>query len=523
MGKLDIVSIEDGAKALVNNLDKTTFFYDFLALYDFPKSTLTRIKKNHEFEVRNKVLFMEIQKDQSVVAKVVEIESSLNNRRSKPRFIIVTDFHELAAKDLMNADTLNIKFKELPIYVDFFLPWNGVERIDYSRENPADIKAAERFTRLYDELKKINQFDDQTVKEKEFNLFLIRLLFLLFAEDTEIMPKGILTSAIKMRSAEDGSDLNNLFNIIFSSLDISERDSQDKWLQDFPYVNGKLFTQAHTELVFDRKTRKLILEAGELLNWNEINPDILGAMIQTVASKEQRAVSGMHYTSVENIMKVIRPLFLDELEKSYQDIIEKVNNNEDKNITERTRRENRANYLNELSSLYERISKIKFLDPACGSGNFLIITYKALRRLEIKLLRSMREIRKDNTVNFFEASKINLSHFYGIELDDFAHEVARLSLWIAEYQMNLEAEREIYLKAPFLPLHDAGNITQGNALRLDWSEILPHDKNDEVYLIGNPPYIGSSLQSKEQKADLKIATNLASNVGKMDYIAGWFF
>ncbi len=523
MAQFDIVAIEDRAKELINNLDKDTFFYDFLALYSFPKSTLTRIRNNKEFEVKNKVLFNEIKEGQSPVANVVEIEKNLNNRNSKPRFIIATDYQELAAKDMATKDTLNIDFDELFLYVDFFLPWNGIEKIDYAKESPADIKAAERFTRLYDELRKINQFEDQTIKEKEFNLFLIRLLFLLFAEDTGIMPKGVLTNTIKMRTKEDGTDLNDLFNTVFASLDVPDRESQDKWLREFPYVNGKLFTQAHTALSFDKQTRKLIIEAGELLNWNEINPDILGAMIQTVASKEQRAVSGMHYTSVENIMKVIRPLFLDELEKIYSDIIIKINENEEKDITDRTRRENKSAYLNALIKLYDRISEIKFFDPACGSGNFLIITYKSIRRLEIKLLKSIRELQKNYEFDMFQTSKISLSNFYGIELDDFAHEVARLSLWIAEYQMDIEAEREIFWKPAFLPLKDVGNITQGNAMLLDWNEIVNHDDTNEIYLIGNPPYIGSSLQSKNQKMDVKLATDEAEGFGKMDYIAGWFF
>lgn len=163
------------------------------------------------------------------------------------------------------------------------------------------------------------------------------------------------------------------------------------------------------------------------------------------------------------------------------------------------------------------------IDPACGSGNFLIITYKEIRRLEVKILKSLRELRQDGTIDFFETSKISLNQFYGIELDDFAHEVARLSLWIAEYQMNLEAENEINLKSAFLPLRDAGNITQGNALRLDWNEILPHQSDDEIYLIGNPPYIGSKLQNKEQKEDLKYTIGEKLKYKKMDYIAGWFF
>lgn len=523
MAKLDIVSIEDKTKELLENLDESGFFYDFLGLYDFPKATLTRLRKNNGNEVKNKALFEAIGQGQSVVAKVAEMEKALSSKKSKPRILIATDFEELAAKDIQTADTLNISLKDLPAYVDFFLPWNGVEKVDYAKENPADIKAAARFTRLYDELRQINQFSDQTTEEKEFNLFLIRLLFLLFAEDTEIMPKGIFTNAIKTRSAEDGSDLDNLINKIFASLDVANRSSQEKWLQEFPYVNGKLFTKAHTALVFDRKTRKLIIEAGELLNWNEINPDILGAMIQTVASKEQRSVSGMHYTSVENIMKVIKPLFLDDLTASYQNLVDKINENEDKDITDKTRRENRNTFIRELESLLDRISNIKFLDPACGSGNFLIITYKEIRRLEVKILKSLRELRQDRTIDFFETSKISLNQFYGIELDDFAHEVARLSLWIAEYQMNLEAENEINLKSAFLPLRDAGNITQGNALRLDWNEILPHQSDDEIYLIGNPPYIGSKLQNKEQKEDLKGAIGEPFKYKLMDYIAGWFF
>lgn len=523
MAKLDIVSIEDKTKELLENLDESGFFYDFLGLYDFPKATLTRLRKNNGNEVKNKALFEVIGQGQSVVAKVAEMEKVLSSKKSKPRILIATDFEELAAKDIQTADTLNISLKDLPAYVDFFLPWNGVEKVDYAKENPADIKAAARFTRLYDELRQINQFSDQTTEEKEFNLFLIRLLFLLFAEDTEIMPKGIFTNAIKTRSAEDGSDLDNLINKIFASLDVANRSSQEKWLQEFPYVNGKLFTKAHTALVFDRKTRKLIIEAGELLNWNEINPDILGAMIQTVASKEQRSVSGMHYTSVENIMKVIKPLFLDDLTASYQNLVDKINENEDKDITDKTRRENRNTFIRELESLLDRISNIKFLDPACGSGNFLIITYKEIRRLEVKILKSLRELRQDGTIDFFETSKISLNQFYGIELDDFAHEVARLSLWIAEYQMNLEAENEINLKSAFLPLRDAGNITQGNALRLDWNEILPHQSDDEIYLIGNPPYIGSKLQNKEQKEDLKYTIGEKLKYKKMDYIAGWFF
>ncbi|MCK3882609.1 class I SAM-dependent DNA methyltransferase [Streptococcus suis] len=522
MAKFDIITIEDKIQQLLEvGLDQASFIYEFLSFYDIPKATITRIRKEQSGEIKNKLYFKTVPTDKSVVAGVAEIEEGIKDKKSQPRYIIVTNFVDFAAKDTKTSDTLQIPFKDLPTYADFFLAWNGVEKVDYAKENPADIKAAERFTRLYDELKKINHFDDRSQEEKEFNLFLIRLLFLLFAEDTEIMKKGIFTNAIKTRSREDGSDLNTLFNQIFASLDIANRLSQESWLQEFPYVNGKLFTDASTNLVFDKKTRKLILEAGELLNWNEINPDILGAMIQTVASSEHRSSSGMHYTSVENIMKVIKPLFLDELTANFQAIVDKINENEDKDITERTKRENRAAFEKELSTLHERLSKIKFFDPACGSGNFLIITYKELRRLEIRLLKALRELRQDGKIDFFETSKISLTQFYGIELDDFAHEVARLSLWIAEYQMNLEALNEINLQSAFLPLRDAGNITQGNALRLDWATVVPHTPTDEIYLIGNPPYIGAKMQNKEQKEDLRLAIGEQFKYKKMDYIAGW--
>ncbi|HEP1800588.1 TPA: class I SAM-dependent DNA methyltransferase [Streptococcus suis] len=525
MAKFDIITIEDKIQQLLEvGLDRASFIYEFLSFYDIPKATITRIRKDKSGEIKNKLYYKTVPTDKSVVAGVAEIEEAIKDKKSQPRYIIVTNFVDFAAKDTKTSDTLQISFRDLPTYADFFLAWNGVEKVDYAKENPADIKAAERFTRLYDELKQINHFDDRSQEEKEFNLFLIRLLFLLFAEDTEIMKKGIFTNAIKTRSREDGSDLNTLFNHIFASLDIANRFSQESWLQEFPYVNGKLFTDASTNLVFDKKTRKLILEAGELLNWNEINPDILGAMIQTVASSEHRSSSGMHYTSVENIMKVIKPLFLDELTANFQAIVDKINENEDKDITERTRRENRAAYEKELSTLHERLSKIKFFDPACGSGNFLIITYKELRRLEIQILKTIRHLKNDHSINLFEKSQISLHQFYGIELDDFAHEVARLSLWIAEHQMNVETEKEISIKQAFLPLRDAGNITQGNALRLDWDTVVPHTPTDEIYLIGNPPYKGSkgkSPQTPEQKQDL-LSAIYPITVRNIDYILGWF-
>ena len=347
---------------------------------------------------------------------------------------------------------------------------------------------------------------------------MIRVLFLLFAEDTNIISKGAFTNVIKMRTSEDGSDLNECVRKLFTVLDMPEFSRQDleSWLSDFPYVNGKLFSEPHHDLIFNKRTRQLLIEAGELLNWNEINPDILGSMIQTVANAEARSTSGMHYTSVPNIMKVIKPLFLDNLRAAFTELEERADYYiGGGDFSEEHRRKELRQILPKLEELLTRMASIKFLDPACGSGNFLIITYKELRRLEINILIKQREIRESLNEKavyqgelIADASKISLSQFSGIELDDFAHEVARLSLYIAEHQMNVEMEEALADVHPrLLPLREAGNIVCGNALRIDWTTVLNAKADDEVYIFGNPPYIGSKkndLGTKEgtRKCDL---------------------
>lgn len=532
---LNITEIEDRTKVLVENLNKSTFIIDFVSLFDITKTTITRASKvaSDDFIIKNKLYFRKVE-NQPLLA-LTEIDKELEGQARKSRFIITTDFQELYAKDTQTGLTLAISFNDLPAHCDFFLPWNGIEKIDYDKENPADVKAAERFTKLYDELISINpELAITEIDGKSFNLFLIRVLFLLFAEDTNIISKGAFTNVIKMRTSEDGSDLNECVRKLFTVLDMPECSRQDleSWLSDFPYVNGKLFSEPHHDLIFNKRTRQLLIEAGELLNWNEINPDILGSMIQTVANAEARSTSGMHYTSVPNIMKVIKPLFLDNLRAAFTELEERADYYiGGGDFREEHRRKELRQILPKLEELLTRMASIKFLDPACGSGNFLIITYKELRRLEINILVKQREIRDSLNEKavyqgalIADASKISLSQFSGIELDDFAHEVARLSLYIAEHQMNVEMEEALADVHPrLLPLREAGNIVCGNALRIDWETVLNAKEDDEVYIFGNPPYIGASLQTQEQKNDLRLVTNDLPKTGKMDYIAGWFF
>lgn len=517
---LNITEIEDGVKKILAN-NSGDFITQFLTLYDIPKTSITRAKSKFDsgepFVIKSKLHYEETEED--VVVKTDLIAQSIKKQKSKPRYILVNDYSNIAAIDTKTHETLNVPIEELPAYADFFLAWNGIEKADYQAESPADRKAAERFAKVYDIVAK----DNPDANEHALNLFLVRVLFLLFGEDTGIINKGAFTNVLKTRTHQDGSNFNEVIKELFAILDYNEanRLGKNDWLLEFPYVNGKLFSEPHVDLNFSKVSRELLIEAGELLNWNEINPDILGAMIQSVASAENRHVAGMHYTSVPNIMKVIKPLFLDELTEVFDTLKHRSEENELKDITEKTRNDNKRIIINELSGLLTRISKIKFFDPACGSGNFLIITYKEIRRLEIKILQLLGDLQNNDSMPL---SNIHLGNFYGIELDDFAHEVAKLSLWIAEHQMNKELEEAIPgTIAELLPLKDSGNIVCANSLRIDWNEVTHFSKEDEIYIMGNPPYLGSKLQNKEQKADLEYALEGKINSKRVDYITGWFY
>ncbi|KDP12038.1 class I SAM-dependent DNA methyltransferase [Staphylococcus chromogenes] len=525
MGKkknLSITEIENSVKHLINHLNEKEFITEFLSFYDIPKTSITRAKakfdKEEPFIIKNKVYYIESQED--VIAKIDAIEHEIRNQKSKPRYLIANNYTDIAALDLQTRDTLNISLNELPSKADFFLAWNGIEKSNYQSEHPADRKAAERFAKLYDVLEK----DNPDINEHAFNTFLIRILFLLFAEDTGIMEKGVFTNTLKIRTKEDGSNFNEIIKDLFEILNTNElnRNNKPKWLKIFPYVNGKLFSEPHIPLIFTKNSRKLLIEAGELLNWNEINPDILGSMIQTVSTSKKRQVSGMHYTSVPNIMKVIKPLFLDELYKIFNNLSSQYEKNKIKDITKKTERAYNNKIIDSLYDLLERISRINFLDPACGSGNFLIITYKEIRRLEIKILLLLDKIQQSDTMPM---TCVHLSNYNGIEVDDFAHEVAKLSLWIAEHQMNEEMAQALpgYISA-LLPLKDSGNIILGNALRIDWNDIISQKENEEIYIFGNPPYIGAANKNESQKSDLAFVFNDTNiSFGKLDYITGWFY
>lgn len=536
--------IEQKVKA-VRNFSDISFIYELLIAYGKPKSSITRLqtgtyniaKNPNEIYWKNNLLFKHLATD-DVNDLLIEIDK-LSHDKAKlthnPRFIIVTNLHQLLAVNTKDNSRLDIPINKIGKHYAFFLPWAGMEKSILTTENEADVKAAGRMALLYDEIIANNpKYGHDTEYIHSLNIFFSRLLFCFFAEDTQIFAKKIFTDTIEQHTQVDGNDLDDLLKDIFKILDKNDEDQARvdlaSHLAIFPYVNGKLFEKTLKIPKFSPRARKLLIECGKL-NWSHINPDIFGSMIQAVVHPGDRASLGMHYTSVVNIMKVINPLFVEDLNNEF----EKYKDNKDK-----------------LWKLHKRITNIKIFDPACGSGNFLIISYKELRKLENKILNEIL-----TNGGKIVPSQIKLENFYGIEIDDFAHEIATLSLWLAKHQMNIEYDAKFGTTSQLIPLKDVGSIRHGNAARLDWNEVcpnVPHITNsskrspeqtkliadeqiqtkliddsdleekvyDEIYVIGNPPYLGCKSQTNLQKEELGLAFRNKGNYKELDYIALWF-
>lgn len=499
--------IEKNLSTVVENFNKEAFVFDLLQAYGISKTSITRLKKGDfnlskvkgEVLYKSKLLFKE-EATANLLHTIDEITKEPEAIKHNPRFVIVTDYETLLAKDIRTGATLDTPILEIHKHFGFFLPWAGQEKYAQTNENYADRKASYKMAKLYDILVTENPsiYDDGG---HNLNIFLSRLLFCFFAEDTDIFPiEGMFTDTLEQHTQKDGSDTHQFLDRLFTILNTEDNSKEAAHFKEFPYVNGGLFRDTIVSPKFTKEARSIIMECGDL-DWSEINPDIFGSMIQAVVNPAYRSGLGMHYTSVPNIMKVIEPLFLNELYETF----EKHKGNAKK-----------------LRQLIYRIAKLKIFDPACGSGNFLIIAYKEIRKLEIQILQELHQLEAQQSIVFTE---VKLSQFYGIELDDFAHEMAILSLWLAEHQMNkfFVSELQDFGKAkPILPLKEAGNITQGNATRLNWEDTCPKNEGDEIYILGNPPYLGASMQDAIQKEDLKLTFSVLKNYKNLDYISCWF-
>jgi len=443
--------------------------------------------------------------------------------RAKAKFILATDGTDLEAEDITTGDTIACAYTDFPNHFGFFLPLAGISTVKQIRESAFDIRATSRLNRLYVKLIEDNPDWGTAARRHDMNHFMARLIFCFFAEDTDIFTGGnLFTATIDQMSNRDGSNTHEIIGEVFRAMNTAIADRAgaklSRWADTFPYVNGGLFSGSTEAPRFSRIAQRYLSHIGSL-DWTQINPDIFGSMIQAVADDEERGALGMHYTSVPNILKVLNPLFLDDLRAA----LEAAGDNPRK-----------------LANLRARMAKIRVFDPACGSGNFLVIAYKEIRSIEFDLnTRSGTPERR---------SDIPLTNYRGIELRDFSAEIARLALIIAEYQCDVTYRGQKEALAEFLPLDAQNWITCGNALRLDWLSICPptgtgvkfqsddlfmspleqaqidfENEGGETYICGNPPYLGSKWQSKEQKDDLKrIFDGRTKSWKSLDYVAGWF-
>lgn len=499
-------------ETIVDQNSTDEFIFDFLLAFGSPKATITKLKNNlgsagsvsdNQVMLKNKILFTAVESGHDLHAMLEEAKTEPHISKNKIRFVIITDFDDFLAYDLKAKDLLNIEFVDVAKNYAFFLPLAGIEKFEIASEHPADVRASYKMGQLCDVLRRHNDIDTEE-KRHAFNVFLTRLLFCFYAEDTGVFAENQMVSTLQNTTEKLGKDTALFFSQFFEVLNTPEYASDRKDLpnhfNEFPYVNGGLFKKALWVPEFTDKARRMIIEIGAL-EWDQINPDIFGSMFQAVIDPEQRGSLGQHYTSVPNIMKVIQPLFLDELREA----LEKARASE-----------------KQLQALLMRLQRVRVFDPACGSGNFIIIAYKELRLLEIDVFKAL-----DNLGNpSMYMTGIQLSQFYGVEIDDFAHEIAILSLWLTENQMNKVFEKEFGYLEPMLPLKPSGNIVHGNALRLNWEDICP--KSDErgeleIYICGNPPFLGAVNRTIEQTIDMEQVFIGKKLFKSLDYVSCWYY
>jgi hypothetical protein len=493
--------------AAIESRPGVEYLSDLLLAYGLPRASVSRLMSGTYDKAetaterlwKDKVYFRYI--DGAAEALYESIDAARADERvtkHRPRFLIVKNDERLLARDQKTGQTLDIEVGELGSNATFFGAWAGFEKTQLENLNYADRKAAEKMAKLYDEVIRHNSIETDAAIH-DLNVFFSRLLFCFFAEDTGVFEQGSFTNAVSSYTRESGEDMHAFLDQLFEVLDTdqSDREGVPSHLRAFGYVNGKLFERRCPAPRFSTKARKVILECGTL-DWSQINPDIFGSMIQAVVHPGQRAGLGMHYTSVENIMKVIRPLFLDDLEEAFD----------------------AADTVKKLDRLLARIAAIRIFDPACGSGNFLVISYKELRRLEHRILQRTIEL-EPHRARLFTDSVLRLDNFYGIEIDDFAHEIAILSLWLAKHQMNVEFKELFGAEIPLIPLREAGEVVCANAARLQWTDVC--DPVTETYVLGNPPYAGSKTLDREQKTDFAEYFASERYPKTLDYISLWFF
>lgn len=531
---MNAVEIEEAISKLAEQpFDPREFPYLFLEAFGNKETTIKRLRagasNKSDFDgpwggvLQTNNIHIAVAPQGEATKTLEALKASPATTKAKAQFILATDGDAFEAEDLESGETVACAYKDFPDHFGFFLQLAGISTVRQVRESSFDIRATGRLNRLYVQLLKDNPDWGTAERRPDMNHFMARLIFCFFAEDTGIFhPSFPFTGTIEKMSAKDSSNTHEVVGELFRAMN-TRKDNHEaakirNWARPFPYVNGGLFSGRLDVPRFSRIARSYLLHIGGL-DWTKINPDIFGSMIQAVADDEERGALGMHYTSVPNILKVLNPLFLNDLREK----LEEAGDNPRK-----------------LLNLRNRMARIRVFDPACGSGNFLVIAYKEMREIEAEINRRRGE--KDR------ASDIPLTNFRGIELRDFPAEIARLALIIAEFQCDVLYRGQKLALAEFLPLNKENWITCGNALRLDWLSICPPTGKDvrlagddlfetpldqaqidfeneggETYICGNPPYKGSQTQTTEQKSDLAHIFDFYGISSKqIDYVGGWF-
>ncbi|CUX79968.1 class I SAM-dependent DNA methyltransferase [Roseibaca calidilacus] len=526
---MNAVEIEQAVSELAEQpFNAAEFPYAFLLAFGNKDTTIKRLRDGASNKsdiggvLQTSNIHLKTCAPGDIAATLTALRDSPATTRAKAKFILATDGTDLEAEDIITGETIACRYTDFPNHFGFFLPLAGISTVKQIRESAFDIRATSRLNRLYVELIKGNPDWGSADKRQDMNHFMARLIFCFFAEDTDIcVSDNLFTATIDQMTNRDGSNTHEVIGEIFRAMNTAIPKRAEarlpRWADAFPYVNGGLFSGSTEVPRFSKIAQRYLSHIGSL-DWTQINPDIFGSMIQAVADEEERSVLGMHYTSVPNILKVLNPLFLDDL---------------------RAELEAAGDNARKLANLRARMAKIRVFDPACGSGNFLVIAYKEMRALEYEINKRRGEP--------LRRSDIPLTNYRGIELRDFSAEIARLALIIAEYQCDVTYRGQKEALAEFLPLDAQNWITCGNALRLDWLSICPPtgtgvkfqaddlfmspldqaqidfaNEGGETYICGNPPYRGSKWQSPEQKEDMVVAWAKHSKLAKTtDFVAGW--
>jgi len=527
---MNAVEIEEAISALAElPFDAEEFPFAFLLAFGNKATTIKRLrtgssnKSDQGGVLQTNNIHLKVCGAGEITTTLAQLKASPATTKAKAKFVLATDGTDLEAEDLTTGETIACAYTDFPDHFGFFLPLAGISTVKQIRESAFDIKATGRLNRLYVELLKDNPEWGTAARRHDMNHFMARLIFCFFAEDTDIFTEpDQFTGTIERMSEKDSSNTHEVISELFRAMNTKADDRTAagiaRWANVFPYVNGGLFSGGTDVPRFSKIARSYLIHIGSL-DWTKINPDIFGSMIQAVADDEERGALGMHYTSVPNILKVLKPLFLDDLREK----LEEAGDNPRK-----------------LLNLRGRMAKIRVFDPACGSGNFLVIAYKEMRALEYEINKRRGEP--------LRRTDIPLTNYRGIELRDFSAEIARLALIIAEYQCDVTYRGQKEALAEFLPLDAQNWITCGNALRLDWLSVCPPtgtgvkfqaddlfmspldqaqidfaNEGGETYICGNPPYLGSTWQSTEQKEDLqRIFDGRTKSWKSLDYVAGWF-